>query len=156
MAGLLNGMFDSEGGRLGLGLLAAAGPRSDGAGFGQRLQDAVAYTDQFKQQQAAQKRLAMQEQMYAMQLQEAQQKQKEQEDYRNLVAQYTKPGQPALPSIQGDALLPAHLQSGILPSAGRSEVPPSFDRFGFASALEAKDPVRGFAYQASIAKDDAP
>lgn len=156
MAGLLDGIFDSEGGRLGLGLLAAAGPRADGAGFGQRLQEAVGYTDQFKQQQFAQKHQAMQEQMHALQLQEAQQKQKEQEEYRNLVAQYAKPAMPAVPPIQGDALLPPHLQSGILPREGLPAVPPIFDRAGFGSALEAKDPVKGLAYQASIAKDDAP
>ena len=38
--GLLD-MFNSDDGRLGIGLLAAAGPRADGAGFGQRLQEAM-------------------------------------------------------------------------------------------------------------------
>lgn len=38
--GLL-GAFDDDQGRFALGLLAAAGPRADGAGFGQRLQEAM-------------------------------------------------------------------------------------------------------------------
>ena len=53
MAGLLDGMFDSEGGRLGLGLLAAGSARGDGAGAGQRLMEAVGSVDQWKKAKAA-------------------------------------------------------------------------------------------------------
>ncbi len=42
MAGLLE-LLNTDQGRMGLGLLAAAGPRSDGAGFGQRLQEGMGY-----------------------------------------------------------------------------------------------------------------
>lgn len=40
--GLLD-IFNTDGGALGLGLLAAAGPRADGAGFGQRMAEGVNY-----------------------------------------------------------------------------------------------------------------
>ena len=59
MAGLLDFLQTDEG-RMGLGLLAAAGPRSDGAGFGQRMQEAMQGQDAYKQRQ-----LALQMQMIA-------------------------------------------------------------------------------------------
>ena len=58
--GLLD-MFNSDDGRLGIGLLAAAGPRADGAGFGQRLQEAM--TGFASQKDADMKRKFMQAQM---------------------------------------------------------------------------------------------
>ena len=51
MAGLLD-IFDTMGGQQALGLLAAAGPRSDGAGFGQRLQEGLGAADQWKRRKA--------------------------------------------------------------------------------------------------------
>lgn len=57
--GLLD-VFNSDEGRLGLGLLAAAGPRSDGAGFGQRLQEGMGSVDAWKQNKAKQAYLDMQ------------------------------------------------------------------------------------------------
>lgn len=47
--GLLDA-FNTDEGRLGLGLLAAAGPRSDGAGFGQRLSEGIGSVDAWKKQ----------------------------------------------------------------------------------------------------------
>jgi hypothetical protein len=47
--GLLD-ILNTDDGRFGLGLLAAAAPRTDGAGFGQRLNEAVGSVDQFKRQ----------------------------------------------------------------------------------------------------------
>lgn len=58
--GLLD-LFNSDDGRLGIGLLAAAGPRADGAGFGQRLQEAM--TGFASQKDADMKRKFMQSQM---------------------------------------------------------------------------------------------
>ena len=57
--GLLD-VFNSDEGRLGLGLLAAAVPRSDGAGFGQRLQEGIGSVDAWKQNKAKQAYLDMQ------------------------------------------------------------------------------------------------
>ena len=47
--GLLD-VFNTEEGRLGLGLLSAAAPRSDGANFGQRLSEGVGSVDAWKKQ----------------------------------------------------------------------------------------------------------
>lgn len=58
--GLLD-LFNSDDGRLGIGLLAAAGPRADGAGFGQRLQEAM--TGFASQKDADMKRKFMRSQM---------------------------------------------------------------------------------------------
>lgn len=60
MAGLLD-VLNSEQGRLGLGLLAAAGGRSDGAGFGQRMAEGLGSYDHWKKQQAQAKLQKMQE-----------------------------------------------------------------------------------------------
>jgi hypothetical protein len=51
MAGLLD-FLDTDEGRLGLGLLAAAGPRADGMGAGGRIQEAFAGADARKKAQA--------------------------------------------------------------------------------------------------------
>ena len=57
--GLLD-VFNTDQGRMGLGLLAAAGPRSDGAGFGQRLQEGMGSFDAYKQNALKQKMLEAQ------------------------------------------------------------------------------------------------
>jgi len=67
--GLLD-MFDTAQGRLGLGLLAAAGPRADGAGFGQRLAEGVGSMDQWQAQKAQQKLRDMQAAQAQMQMDE--------------------------------------------------------------------------------------
>ena len=55
MAGLLD-IFDTEDGRLGLGLLMAAAPRANGAGVGQRIGEAYGYV---QQQRAAEEERGM-------------------------------------------------------------------------------------------------
>jgi hypothetical protein len=133
MAGLLD-VFNSFEGQQALGLLAASGGRSDGAGFGQRLMEGLSQGDKWKAQQAAEKRAQMQEQMQMMQMQEYQNKVAEQKKMRGLAAQFAMPG-------TGMA------SDGYGPSA-----PASFDRQGYASALEAVDPIAGLQYAASIQK----
>ena len=64
--------FDNADSRLGLGLLAAASARSDGAGFGQRLAEAVGSVDQWKQQQQMAKCKSCRQQ-HRLALQQAQQ-----------------------------------------------------------------------------------
>ena len=131
--GLLDGMFDSEGGRLGLGLLAAGSARSDGAGAGQRLMEAVGSVDAWKKakemqrQQLAAHQQAMQ--MQAMQMQAAQAQMAQQQKIREGMGQFFKLGQQALSPLAGDA------STGILPSAGRAAVAPSFDAGGAAQFL---------------------
>ena len=68
--GLLDFLNSTEA-QTGLGLLAAAGPRSDGAGFGQRMLEGLSQGDRWKAQQAAAKRAAMQDQMQQMQMAQA-------------------------------------------------------------------------------------
>jgi len=59
MAGLLDFLQTPES-RLGIGLLAAAGPRADGAGFGQRLNEAMGMQDAYGQNQMRSKLLQSQ------------------------------------------------------------------------------------------------
>ena len=68
--GLLD--FDNADARLGLGLLAAASARPDGAGFGQRLMEGVNSVDQWKRQQQMAALHQMQIQQSTLQMQEAQ------------------------------------------------------------------------------------
>jgi len=67
--GLLDA-FNSEQGRFGLGLLAASAPRSDGAGFGQRLNEAVGSVDAWKQSQAKQKQAEFLQKVEQMKMEE--------------------------------------------------------------------------------------
>ena len=134
--GLLDGLFDSEQGRMGQGLLAAGSARSDGAGFGQRLSEAVGSVDQWKQQQAQAKRMKMQEEYQAFQMQQAmaqaEQQKAEQarlQTIRQGMGGFFKPGQQALSPLMGNA------ETGIMPSAGRAAVAPSFDTAGAAQFL---------------------
>ena len=62
MAGLLDGMLDSDSLRLGLGLLAAGGPTTDPnrTGIGQRLQEGIGSFDAYKQNALKQKMLEAQ------------------------------------------------------------------------------------------------
>ena len=68
MAGLLD-IFDTDEGRLGLGLLMAAGPRADGAGFGQRVGDAFSFVERGRteKEDRAQKQAMQQMQMAEIQ-----------------------------------------------------------------------------------------
>ena len=113
MGGLLD-FLNTDQGRMGLGLLAAAGPRSDGAGFGQRLQEGVGSFDAYK-------RDALKQQMLEAQMKEWQQKTAREKRLNDLTErkQAALPGlftggQSALPLLAGDA------STGILPSAGRA------------------------------------
>jgi hypothetical protein len=82
MAGLLD-IFGTDEGRMGLGLLMAAAPRTDGGGFGQRLGDAFRFADsqrsaeedrKMKQQQAELQRqeIGLKLQDYGMRMSDAQ------------------------------------------------------------------------------------
>lgn len=116
--GLLD--FDNADSRLGLGLLAAASARSDGAGFGQRLAEAVGSVDQWKAQQQMQKMRDMQLQYQQALMLDHQQKLIAEQRANDLAARK----QAALPSIfssgsQGapalnvDASLPPEMRTGV-------------------------------------------
>lgn len=136
MAGLLDFLQTPES-RMGIGLLAAAGPRADGAGFGQRLNEAMGMQDAYGQNQMRQK---------FMQAQMDEQQRKTQEAMQQKQAQAAL--QAAIPSLysQGEGGRPGAfdvqraLQLGLtpdqiskyasVPDAGRQEV---------ARTIETKD-----------------
>lgn len=143
MAGLLD-FLDSGDAQLGLGLLAAASARSDGAGFGQRLLEGVGHAQSWKQQKKkdeyAQTLLDAQKFEMEQKRLEAQQKQAALERDAKIKAgmgQFFKPGQQALSPLVGDPSI------GIMPSAGRAAVAPSFDAAGASSFLAQNGDYKG-------------
>ncbi len=135
MAGLLDFLNSAEA-QAGLGLLAAGGARSDGANFGQRMMEGLSQGERWKAQQQAAKRAEVQDQMAQMQmaqaqaqLQQQQSQMAQQQKIREGMGQFFKPGQQALSPLVGD---PA---TGIMPSAGRAAMAPSFDATGAAQFL---------------------
>jgi hypothetical protein len=133
MAGLSD-LFNSFEGQQALGLLAAGGARSDGANFGQRMIEGLGQGEKWKQQQAAEKRAAMQEQMQQLQMQE----------YLNKAAQQKK--------MQGLSSQFATLGTGMSVDGYGPSAPASFDRQGYGAALEAIDPIAGMQYLQSVQK----
>jgi hypothetical protein len=128
MAGLLDA-FGDDNTRFSLGLLAAAGPRFDGANDGQRIQEALMGMDAYKQKQAQSKMQQMQMEAYQAQAEQAKQEREQRARISAGMGQFFKQGQPALAPLMGDA------SSGILPSNGRAAVAPSFDANGAALFL---------------------
>lgn len=147
--GLLDTLDDPQT-RLGLGLLAAAAPRFDNAGMGQRLMEAVGSMDQWRQQQAAQKRADMTSKLYQLQLQEAQRKLDSEKQLQELAKQYIIPAQPGLSPLAGDPT------TGILPSAGRPAKPAGFDFAGYAQALAGVNPTAALSVMQALEKDNSP
>lgn len=126
--GLLD-VLDTDQGRMGLGLLAAAGPRSDGAGFGQRLQEGMGSFDAYKANALKQKMLEAQMQQAMEQAAQQKADRARQQTIQQGMGKFFKPGQQALAPLIGDAA------TGIMPSAGRDAVAPSFDTAGAAQFL---------------------
>ena len=153
MAGLLDGLFDSESGRMGLGLLAAGSARGDGAGFGQRLSEAVGSVDQWKKakaqaeyqkQQAAaqQQQMAMQAmQMQQYQAQAAQQQAAAQEQARinGILPSLVKRPSQGAPAMNVDSLLSPEFRAGT-PTVGA--VPASAGGFDMQEALRQRVPLK--------------
>jgi len=145
MAGLLD-ILDSDQGRLGIGLLAAAGPSATPMGFGQRLAQGVGYVQ--AQGDAADKRkwekLLRDRQMLAF----------GREDKVNALApNFMQPAQPAQGATMGDAGLPAEFRTGggALPEIPGK--PAAFDLTGYATALMGIDPQKGVALMQALQKD---
>ena len=156
--GLLDNIFNTEGGRLGLGLLAAGSARSDGAGFGQRLGEAVGSLDNWKKQQAQQMRAeeeAKQMQAYrAMQMQEMQSR-----------AEQQKMAQADALAMRGAAtsayITPEQANArsmGPMPDGSNvPQVQSGFDDQAYVQNLYGLGRVQdAMQHQAAIAKDDAP
>ena len=125
--GLLDFLNSAEA-QTGLGLLAAAGPRSDGAGFGQRMLEGLSQGDRWKAQQAAAKRAAMQDEMQQMQMAQAN-RQAAMEQAAMEQAARKREALPGLWTGGSQALAPlmGDPTTGIMPSAGRAAVPGQLD-----------------------------
>lgn len=138
--GLLD-LFDNGDAQLGLGLLAAAAPRADAAGFGQRLMEGVQAGQKMRDQQTMR-------QYQQAQMQEAQRQLEQERKIREMAGQFYRPGTPGLAPSAGDPSI------GILPSEGRAAVPASYDYAGYANALAAAGmPEKAIAIQSSLAKE---
>lgn len=116
--GLLD--FDNADARLGLGLLAAASARPDGAGLGQRLAEAVGSVDQWKAQQQMQKMREMQLQYQnALMLQHQQDmiaKQRANEiavKKAQALPTIFSSGSAGAPALNVDSLLPPEMRTGM-------------------------------------------
>ena len=131
MAGLLDGMLDSDSLRLGLGLLAAGGPTTDPnrTGFGQRLQEGMGSFDAYKRDALKQKMLEAHMQQAMEQAAQQKADRARQQTIQQGMGQFFKPGQQALAPLMGDAA------TGIMPSAGKAAIAPSFDFAGASSFL---------------------
>lgn len=147
MAGLLDFLSSPEA-QMGIGLLAAGGPRTDPnqTGLGTRLADAMGYVQKGQDRKNAEKRAQMQDQMYQMQMDEARQKMAKERQMTDMAARFQ--GSPGMAPLQGD---PA---SGIAPSAGQPAT--GFDYSGYAQALAGVDPMKALSLQQSLQKDDTP
>lgn len=156
--GLLD-VLNTDQGRMGLGLLAAAGPRSDGAGFGQRLAEGMGSFDAYKAN-------ALKQKMLEAQMQEHLQAQQQAQAMRALAAKFAIPASPAVPqgadipsgnSMGNPNAFSTSPSNAVMPGkAAQQAIPAGFDREGFGRAYEAMNPIAGHAYLQSIQKDNSP
>lgn len=93
MAGLLD-FLNTDDGRLGLSLLAAAGPSAQPMGFGQRLQGAMGSFDEYKKDQARGKAFDVQAQSGLLALERARRENTNEQGLSDLAPQYFAPGHP--------------------------------------------------------------
>lgn len=145
--GLLD-VFNSDQGRLGLSLLAAAGPRMDGAGFGARLQEAMGSMDAYKKQQMMAQIQKMQMENAQADMADKQAQRAQAQQMQELYKRFATPAQAAVSSIQGDT------ESGILPSQGQAAKPAGYDYKGLAGAMASVDPIKALQLQQSLQKDN--
>lgn len=156
--GLLDDVFNSPQGQLGIGLLAAAGPSFTPMGIGQRLAQAQDYV---RSQQDAEMRKKLQEQqMQAAQL-GMQNTQFDLEAKRQAAARAAQlqalPGQFKTSEYwqpdQPNPSLPEALQMG---PQNATLKPAGFDFEGYSNALAQFDPEKSLAIKDALKKDDKP
>lgn len=140
--GLLDFLNSAEA-QTGLGLLAAAGPRSDGAGFGQRMLEGLSQGDRWKAQQAAAKRAAMQDEMQQMQMAQAQAQMAQQQKLQGLAQQFARPegfdyGGYANAMAGMDPMKAMEIQKSLAKQGPEYSTAPQYDQNGRAFIL-AKD-----------------
>ena len=126
MAGLLDSIFNTEGGRMGLGLLGAGSARGDGAGFGQRLNEAVGSVDQWKKQQAAAEEAKQMQAYKAMQMQQMQAQFEQQKQEQEQAATDMGAVRSAFTPMSGGSAM-SNGQGPTLANAGNIGQTPQFD-----------------------------
>lgn len=138
MAGLLDSIFNTQEGRMGLGLLALGqAPRSQAMPGLLSLMNSMDVAEQRKAESA-----------WANTQRERQQKEWAQQDRENsLAGQFFKPATPGLAPLAGDSA------SGILPSAGRPGTPAVFDMQGYAQAMMEVNPAKGMQIMQALQKE---
>ncbi len=138
MAGLLDSIFNTQEGRMGLGLLALGqAPRSQAMPGLLSLMNSMDVAEQRKAESA-----------WANTQRERQQKEWAQQDRENsLAGQFFKPATPGLAPLAGDSA------SGILPSAGRPGTPAVFDTQGYAQAMMEVNPAKGMQIMQALQKE---
>ena len=138
MAGLLDSIFNTQEGRMGLGLLALGqAPRSQAMPGLLSLMNSMDVAEQRKAESA-----------WANTQRERQQKEWAQQDRENsLAGQFFKPATPGLAPLAGDSA------SGILPSAGRPGTPAGFDMQGYAQAMMGVNPAKGMQIMQALQKE---
>lgn len=158
MAGLLDA-FDDPQLRFGLGLLAAAGPRADGAGFGQRLMEGVGSVDAWKKQKALEKEQDMRQKMLDMQMQEAQRTIDDNNWMRDTAQKFYKPAgvettmQPVnRPGDTGPNLFSQSASNMVAPV--QTQTPGGFDVNGFAGEYMKRNPLAASAWLKEMSKKD--
>ena len=143
--GLLD-VLQSDDGRFGMSLLAAAAPRVGGGGFGQRLQEAVGTMDAHKKQQMIAEIQKLQLQKAQSEADDQQSQRAQQQQMQEMYKRFATPGQNAVPAIAGDA------EAGILPSQGQPGKPAGYDYQGLAGAMAATDPIKALQLQQMLVK----
>lgn len=142
-------IFNTYEGQQGLGLLAAASARSDGAGFGQRLQEGLGMADNWKRKKA-------QDEFQQMQMMEMKSKMEEQQKLRQLASKFYIPASQGVPAYgAGDKLLPPHLQTGVSGDAIPAR-PASYDYQGLANAMAEVSPLAAMDLHMKLQKDTTP
>lgn len=135
MPGLLDSIFNTPEGRLGIGLLSMAGPQSRPMGVGERIAGALQQQDAYKQQLAEQESNKLRNEFQAEQM--AGMRRKNLREDAAMQAAMRKQqalsglwsgGSPALSPLMGDP------ESGILPSPGQ---PATLGQFDVQAALRA-------------------
>jgi len=156
MAGLLDA-FGDDNTRFSLGLLAAAGPRFDGANDGQRIMEALQGVDAYKQKQTQAK-------MQQMQMEQMQAQLDKQKRMEALVKQFTTPATAATSvpqvalNLKGDTGPNAYSNSpsNLSTDGVQAAKPAGFDYQGFAMALAGEDPMGSLHLQQVLQKDKTP
>lgn len=143
--GLLAGLLSTDEGRIGLGLLAAAGPTDRPMSFGQRLLGGLNDADEMKQRQ---QRTADDQAMRAMQIADLQAKQMMRQRQQEFLASIPSPQMQATQAVLSNGQGPTMSNAARMPP-----VDPSAQLLHGAMQAGLVDPIQ---YLGAIRKDNSP